>query len=53
MREYICMRCLGVFKLEELKQDAKRRSKGIIKNLRQCPAQKCGSILFYNKGELS
>lgn len=47
MKSYLCMKCLTASKLEELKKDAKKR-KGVIKSLRQCPVDKCGSVVFYN-----
>ncbi len=45
-RQYICKKCLSVQSLNSLKQDAKKR-KGIIKGLKQCHTDKCGSVVFY------
>ena len=47
MKSYLCMKCLTTSKVEDLKKDAKKR-KGVIKSLRQCPVDKCSSVVFYN-----
>lgn len=46
-RQYVCKKCLSVYSLNSLKQDAKKR-KGVIKGLRQCPSEKCGCTVFYS-----
>lgn len=45
-KQYICKKCLTVQPLSALKQDAKKR-KGVVKGLRQCTTDKCGSVVFY------